>query len=105
VDDRPPKWSFIAATIVEPSCATVNCHSAITAKAAVDLHDCQTGYYTLVNRNFVIPKDSSDSAVVSLMNAQGTTRMPPDAPLTPADIALIERWIDAGAVNDCGDRE
>ena len=102
-DDRAAKWSFIAATIVEPSCATVNCHSAITAKAAVDLHDCQTGYYTLRNRNFVIPGDSGESEIVSLMNAQGTTRMPPDAPLSAADIVLIERWIDAGALDDCDD--
>ena len=32
-DDRPAKWSFISPAITEPSCATVNCHSAIAQKA------------------------------------------------------------------------
>jgi len=99
-DDRPARWSFISAAIVEPSCATVNCHSAITAKAGVDLHAREIGYYTLVNELFVIPGDPQESAVISLMNAQGAERMPPDAPLAHADIELIANWIAAGAPND-----
>jgi hypothetical protein len=101
-DDRPAKWSFISATITEPSCATVNCHSAITQKASVDLHDCRTGYVNLVNRNFVIPGNAAESSMVALMNAQGAQRMPPDVPLPEVDIALIERWINGGATYDCG---
>jgi len=100
VDDRPAKWSFISATIVEPSCATVNCHSAITQKAGVDLHDRETGYYNLVNGFYVYPGSPGDSAMVSLMNAQGSLRMPPDVPLPEADIELIENWITAGAPNN-----
>jgi hypothetical protein len=100
VDDRPAKWSFISATITEPSCATVNCHSAITQKGGVDLHAREIGYYTLVNGFYVIPGTPDQSAVVSLMNAQGSPRMPPDVPLSEADIELIEHWITAGALND-----
>ena len=55
-DDRPAKWSFISAAITEPSCATVNCHSAIAQKAGVDLHDRATGYATLAGRGFVDPE-------------------------------------------------
>lgn len=99
-DDRPADWSVISATIVEPSCATVNCHSKITKQGGVDLHDRETGYYTLLNGFYVIPGDPGDSAVVSLMNAQGSLRMPPDVPLPEADIELIENWITSGAKNN-----
>ena len=47
-DDRPATWSFISATITEPSCATVNCHSAITHQGGVDLSAREIGYQTLV---------------------------------------------------------
>jgi len=99
-DDRPPKWSFISATIVEPSCATVNCHSAVTQRAGIDLHARDIGYYTLLNGFYVIPHDVTGSSLVYLMNASGSLRMPPDNPLPAADILLIERWIEAGAPND-----
>lgn len=99
-DDRPADWSVISATIVEPSCATVNCHSKITAQGGVDLHDRTTGYYTLINGFYVIPGNVADSTVVSLMNAQGSLRMPPDVPLPEADVELIENWITHGASNN-----
>jgi hypothetical protein len=100
-DDRPPKWSFISATIIEPSCATVNCHSAITRQGGVDLSSAKIGYQTLVldSTFYVIPKDR-DSTLVRLMNAEGSLRMPPDNPLPQADIVLIENWISDGAQNN-----
>jgi len=99
-DDRPAKWSVISATIMEPSCATVNCHSQITQRAGVDLHAREIGYYTLLNGHYVVPGYPDQSAVISLMNAVGSLRMPPDVPLPIADIELIEKWIAAGASND-----
>jgi hypothetical protein len=99
-DDRPARWSFISAAVVEPACATVNCHSHVSARAGVDLHARDIGYYTLVNELYVIPGDPAESALLSLLNAQGTRRMPPDAPLPQADIDLIAAWIAAGATND-----
>jgi hypothetical protein len=99
-DDRPAKWSLISATIVEPSCATVSCHSAISVRGGVDLHAREIGYYTLVNGFYVIPGHPESSALVSLMNAQGSLRMPPDVPLSTDDIDLIENWIAAGAPNN-----
>ena len=100
-DDRPAKWSFISATIIEPSCATVNCHSAVAQRAGVDLHDRPTGYRDLTTRNFVAPVDPmGNSALHYLMMGQGSLRMPPDSPLPEADIVLIDNWIRAGALND-----
>jgi hypothetical protein len=100
IDDRPVKWSFISATIVEPSCATVSCHSAVAQRAGVDLHTRDIGYGALTNGHFVFPGDSEHSELTYLMHAQGSIRMPPDVPLPEADIELIRRWIDAGALNN-----
>jgi hypothetical protein len=99
-DDRPTKWSFISPAITEPSCATVNCHSAIAQKAGVDLHDRASGYATLAGRGFVDPTTPDASAVIFLMRGQGSLRMPPDEPLPESDIVLIRNWIAAGATND-----
>ena len=104
-DDRPPKWSFISATIMEPSCATVNCHSAITHQGAVDLSSREVGYQTLVENAggksfYVYAYHPEASPVVNLMNAEGSIRMPPDNPLPQADIQLIEAWISDGAPNN-----
>lgn len=99
-DDRPAKWSFISATITEPNCATVNCHSAITQRGAIDLHARDIGYYTLINGFYVVPNDVTGSSLVYLLNASGSLRMPPDNPLPAADVLLIEKWIEDGAHND-----
>ncbi len=113
-DDRPATWSFISATITEPSCATVNCHSKITHQGGVDLSAREIGYQTLVGFNnggsvtdggplltyYVHPFHPEASPVVNLMNAQGSIRMPPDNPLPQADIALIEKWITDGALDN-----
>ena len=104
-DDRPARWSFISATIMEPSCATVNCHSAITHQGGVDLSAREIGYQTLVENSggrtyYVYPGYPQYSPVVNLMNAEGSIRMPPDNPLPQADIQLIESWIADGAPNN-----
>jgi hypothetical protein len=109
-DDRPATWSFISSAIIEPSCATANCHSALAARASVDLSDRQIGYTDLTTRQFVItaaaaPSLTGDeraarSPAVLLMRAIGNLRMPPDLPLPEVDIQLFESWIKAGAANN-----
>jgi hypothetical protein len=104
-DDRPPKWSFISATIIEPSCATVNCHSAITHQGGVDLSARDIGYQTLVKNSggltyYVYPGLPQSSSLLTLLNAVGSTRMPPDNPLSEADIQLIVKWISDGALDN-----
>jgi hypothetical protein len=100
-DERPAKWSFISATIIQPSCATVNCHSEVAQRAGVDLHDRASGFRDLVGRGFVLPVDEmSRSALEYLMRGWGSLRMPPDQPLPDADIRLINQWISDGAANN-----
>jgi hypothetical protein len=99
-DDRPAKWSFISAAIVEPACATVGCHSALAQQASVNLSARDVGYDALVNRHFVTAGFPDESSVMALMKGQGSVRMPPDLPLPGPDIQLIGRWILNGATND-----
>src|SRR5882757_5366422 len=53
-DDRPATWTFVSTAILEPSCATANCHSALAQRASVDLSTRAAGYHSLVDRKFVI---------------------------------------------------
>lgn len=56
-------------------------------------------------RPLVTPYDPAGSRVINMMRARGAPRMPPDRPLTEADIQLVERWILNGACEDgaaCG---
>lgn len=99
-DDRPVKWSYISTVIVQPGCATANCHSALTDRSGVDLSDMRDGYDRLVGGRFVRPGEPECSTLMNLLQAEGSRRMPPTFPLPNADIALIARWIEAGAPYD-----
>ncbi len=94
-------WSFISATIMEPSCATVNCHSAISQRSAVDLHDPASGYKSLVGGLFVIPFHADQSSLTNVwLTSAAPLRMPPDNPLPDVDVQIITEWINAGAPNN-----
>lgn len=122
-DNRPATWSYVSTAILQPSCATANCHSALAQRAQVDLSTRAAGYHSLVDRHFVItPAAVTDggaaaveagvpayltddqrverSQVINLMHAQGSLRMPPDMPLPETDIQLVEKWIRDGALNN-----
>ena|SRR5215471_10392757 len=99
-DNRPARWSFIAPAIIEPSCATISCHSTVTGRAGVTLEPREVARHTLVDRHFVIPFVPDLSEMVALMRAEGSRRMPPDFALPEVDIALIEQWITNGANDD-----
>lgn len=117
-DPRPPTWSYVSTAILEPSCATANCHSAIAQRAGVDLSTRAAGYQSLVtgtpdsprSGRYVVSSAAAStlspderlarSSVPKLMRAIGNLRMPPDLPLPEPDILLFENWIRAGAKND-----
>lgn len=105
-DDRPPRWSYISPAIIQPSCATASCHSEAAHQAGVRLDTRASGYDSLTSsgypdkRFFVVKGDPQRSELLYLLRAEGIRRMPRDAPLPDADIALVERWIVAGAGND-----
>jgi len=99
-DDRPTSWSYISTTIVQPNCATANCHATITQRSGVDLSKIKEGYEVLLNGHFVNVDDPGGSPLLLLLRGVGNRRMPPDFALPNADIELIERWIAARAPYD-----
>ena len=100
-DDRPATWSYISTTIVQPNCATANCHATITQRSNIDLSTMERGYASLVGPvgiGYAVPGDVPDSTLLPILRATvDTRRMPPDFALPNADIGLIERWILDGA--------
>src|SRR5436305_12215114 len=69
-DDRPATWSYVSTAILQPSCATANCHSALAQRASVDLSTRAAGYHSLVDRQFVI----TPAALPSLTDDQRVER-------------------------------
>lgn len=116
-EDRPPRWDYLHATIVEPSCATAGCHSALTAIAGLNLSG-REGAYTILTgqicgeppvvgsppRNYVTPGSSTYSTLIYQLrgvDAEGRPYrdvMPPDVPLPEVEVDLVARWIDDGAL-------
>jgi len=96
-DTRPKTWAFISPVIIQPSCATANCHSQLAQRSGVALDTAYDGWDQLVNRHFVKASDPEGSALIGLLRGQGSRRMPPDFPLPDADIELIAAWIADGA--------
>ncbi|MBC8131766.1 MAG: hypothetical protein H7X95_02200 [Deltaproteobacteria bacterium] len=99
-DTRPATWSYISTAIVQPSCATANCHSNLSQRSGVDLGEIREGYAQLVGRHFVLSERPQTSALIALLKGSGTRRMPPDFALADDDIDLISRWITNGAPYD-----
>ena len=111
-DDRPAKWSYVHAAIVQPACTASGCHSRLTAVAGLDLSDREGAYNILVGhacgdptpvsapRNYVMPGSAEYSTLIHQLRGENRNVMPPDQPLPAVEIELVARWIDAGAQCD-----
>lgn len=111
--DRPARWSYIHAAIIQPACTTAGCHSSLTAIAGVNLADRQGAYTILTGRicgepagpldpprNFVTPFSAETSKLYHQLVGENTDQMPPDTALPPSEVELVARWIDDGAQCD-----
>lgn len=108
VDDRPPTLDFITETILAPSCASAQCHSAFRREIGDQFDTPAATRRSIVANELVVAEDQADPAgsflvrsltvgVPSLVDPdRGLVRMPYDAPLPDLDIALIETWIGDG---------
>jgi hypothetical protein len=115
-DPPPATWEYVHAAIIQPSCATAGCHSALTAIAGINLASHDGGYTMLTGRicgeptqphdpprNYVTPFSADYSQLMyQLRGSDGDGRvyrdvMPPDTRLPAFEIELVGAWIDAGA--------
>jgi hypothetical protein len=96
-DPRPASLRYIQAAILKPGCATAACHSTLNQRASRVFDDPDT-ILDQVYGTGIQPGDPGDSALITVyLTGEGEFRMPLDAPLPEADIALISRWIAEGA--------
>ena len=94
-DPRQPTVEVISLEILAPACGAPQCHSTSTNQSgyAFDtLAASKAALRLLVNGN-----GTGGHGDRSLMGVIDDKKMPPDAPLDPEDIALIQTWINDGA--------
>jgi hypothetical protein len=110
MDDRPATLDYITETILAPSCATAECHSAFKRQVG-DVFDTPAAARRTIVANQLVayPDDVADPARSFLVTTltvgspsilrpdSGNVRMPYDAAMPDADIQLIEAWIAGGA--------
>jgi Planctomycete cytochrome C len=99
-DERPAEFGYIVQAILAPSCGTATCHNSMTRRAGFALDTLEEARETFDNlRPFAPTDDPADSELLFVLRTDDPEqRMPLDSPMPDADIALIERWIIAGAV-------
>lgn len=82
--------------IISSNCTMSGCHDNITHADGVNL----TTYGNIIR--YVVPGNAADSKLYKMLIKTGDERMPPPPmqPLTAAQIALIQKWINQGAKNN-----
>jgi hypothetical protein len=118
-DDRPRTLEYITDTILAPTCALAECHSAFKMEVGDQFDTAEAARRSMVANSLLVYSSNEGPAgstliksmtvgVPSLLERNLTVRMPYDAPMPDADIALMEAWIAEGArgaqcvANDAG---
>ncbi len=57
-------------------------------------------YNILINDGYVIPENASGSSLYQSLIGNGAPLMPPNGALSDGKIALVEKWITQGALNN-----
>lgn len=103
-DDRPRTLEYITQTILAPACADAECHSAFKMEVGDQFDTVEATRRTIVSNQLVDPGHPRSSLLYNSLTigvpgilSSGTVRMPFDAPMPDADVALIAAWITDGA--------
>ena len=106
-DDRPRTLEYITRTVLAPSCAAAECHSAFTMEVGDQFDTAEATRRSIVANVLVNTLDPTSSVLYksitvgepSLLDPLSglVVRMPFDAPMPDADVALILHWIEDGA--------
>ena len=82
--------------LINNSCATTNCHDALTAKDGIVLDT----YANIIISGEVKPHKPFDSKLFEVLTDDGDDLMPPNNPLSTEQINSIKKWIEQGALNN-----
>jgi hypothetical protein len=105
-DDRPRTLAYITDTILAPTCAAAQCHSAFKREVGDQFDTVEAARLSIVANNLVSTEDPTGStlyesitigALSEIDRSAGRIRMPYDAPMPDADVQLILDWITDGA--------
>lgn len=95
--------------LFDQRCATSGCHNSGSAAAGLKLDSWENVFRGSEHGASVIPFRSRKSHLIFHVNRDPSVApmanppMPPDGPLSPAEVRFLMRWIDEGARNDAGD--
>ncbi len=99
-DTRPETADYIIDAILVPYCGRGGCHSSATEarNIAFDTIPNSLAAMTTSQRGQrLVVKGNADISRLYTVLVDSSRPMPPDQPLSDADIDLIKRWIDDGA--------
>jgi hypothetical protein len=107
-DDRPATLEYITETILAPTCALAECHSAFKQQAGDVFDTPESVRRSIVLNGLAYPferDNPSDADLIKSLtiglpsvidDSRGLVRMPFVQPMPDADIDLIARWIADG---------
>jgi len=93
-DDRPATFEYITLEVLAPACGTVACHSTSTRTQGYAFDTLDAARASLQR---LVTAGQPAASLLNDVLTSSRKRMPPDAPLADEDIALIQKWITAGA--------
>jgi len=93
-DERPATLEVVTLSVLAPTCGQVQCHSTTTRLEGLAFDTVDDARAALRDLGVAA---GDGGALYDVLTADGEERMPPDSPLNDEDIALIMKWVDAGA--------
>jgi hypothetical protein len=93
-DDRPATLEVVSLQILAPTCGTPQCHSTTTRIQGLAFDTLDAARGSLLELGV---RGGQGGELLGVLREDGEERMPPDMPMFDEDVALIEKWIAAGA--------
>ena len=76
------------------------CHNGGMMNIQPDLREGKAIKSLMGMEGSIIPGDANGSELMGMLQGGGDNPMPPNATMTPLNIALIQQWINEGALNN-----
>lgn len=93
-DDRPATLEVISLEILAPTCGTPQCHSTTSRIKGLAFDTLDASRVSLLDLGV---RGGRGGDLLEVIGAGAEERMPPDMPMFDQDVALIRKWIAAGA--------